>query len=357
MDTNRKLIIALIAIVIIFLAGVIAIAPHSSNQNQTAYSIPLKAQSFGYFEMSVPVDSNYSIKNNRVEVGRGMVLWQNGGNFSNETDAVVISKNYTANLIPQDMKLVSQNESQKVYMDQNALKNYYRVVKTVNGTDIVVSGYNLQLIENMLNSVKIKDTSKLTLKSNSASAPVNKTPLQSVVEKKQADVKNESKVENTTEPKVENTTEPKVENTTEPKVENTTQPKVENTTEPKVENTTEPKVETVTQKSTEPIMIGGGSFTTGSELSDKTYAKIYLGANHAGETVGVKIFYSRDGASLNKGNYVPVTIDSSGYVSLSSADAYAKYPDFARVEVYDSDGNLLSTQGIHLDPTSGTQYF
>lgn len=333
MDTNRKLIIALIAIVIIFLAGVIAIAPHSSNQNQTAYSIPLKAQSFGYFEMSVPVDSNYSIKNNRVEVGRGMVLWQNGGNFSNETDAVVISKNYTANLIPQDMKLVSQNESQKVYMDQNALKNYYRVVKTVNGTDIVVSGYNLQLIENMLNSVKIKDTSKLTLKSNSASAPVNKTPLQSVVEKKQADVKNESKVENTTEPKVENTTEPKV------------------------ENTTEPKVETVTQKSTEPIMIGGGSFTTGSELSDKTYAKIYLGANHAGETVGVKIFYSRDGASLNKGNYVPVTIDSSGYVSLSSADAYAKYPDFARVEVYDSDGNLLSTQGIHLDPTSGTQYF
>ena len=104
-------------------------------------------------------------------------------------------------------------------------------------------------------------------------------------------------------------------------------------------------------------MIGGGSFTTGSGDEDRTYAKIYLGIDHAGETVGIKIFYFRDGSSLNQGNYVEATIKPDGYVSIASADAYSKYPDFARVEVYDASGNLISTQGIHLNPTSGTQYF
>ena len=104
-------------------------------------------------------------------------------------------------------------------------------------------------------------------------------------------------------------------------------------------------------------MIGGGSFTTGSADADKTYARIYLGIDHAGETVGIKIFYSRDGVNLNQGNYVEATIKSDGYVSIASADAYSKYPDFAYVEVYDAAGNLISTQGIHLAPTSGTQYF
>ncbi|MBR0272185.1 MAG: zinc ribbon domain-containing protein [Methanobrevibacter sp.] len=106
------------------------------------------------------------------------------------------------------------------------------------------------------------------------------------------------------------------------------------------------------------MSILGGSFSTGSELSDKTYAEIYVGSQHAGEQVTVQIWYSRDGATLNNGNMVPAHVDSSGYISISSADAYSKFPDFATVNLYDSSGNkLLDTVSVSLSPTSGTQTF
>ncbi|WP_407424483.1 zinc ribbon domain-containing protein [Methanobrevibacter sp.] len=112
-----------------------------------------------------------------------------------------------------------------------------------------------------------------------------------------------------------------------------------------------------TAKSTNPIKIQGGSFSTGSADADKTYASIYLGKQHAGEKVIVQIWYSRDGNTLNHGNMVPVTVHSDGYVELSSADAYKYYPDYATINVYDSNSNLLDTQSVSLSPTSGTQTF
>ena len=345
METDRKIIIALIAVVVIFLAGVVAIAPNYSNQNQTAYSIPLKNHDFGYFEMSVPEGSNYAFMNNHAGAGEGMVCWINNANFSNETDGVMISVNYTDKLIKPNMKLIYENGTEKVYLtEESSLNNYYKVVKTVNGTDVIVSGHNLDLIREMLNTTKIKDTSKLVVENNKT-VPVNNTT--------QATVEN-----NTTETAVENSTP--VEKTDDAKkpVETT----VENKTPVKtvieqIKNETQNQVENKTPEQKEPLMIGGGSFTTGSGDEDRTYAKIYLGIDHAGETVGIKIFYFRDGSSLNQGNYVEATIKPDGYVSIASADAYSKYPDFARVEVYDASGNLISTQGIHLNPTSGTQYF
>lgn len=105
------------------------------------------------------------------------------------------------------------------------------------------------------------------------------------------------------------------------------------------------------------MKIQGGSFSTGSELSDKTYAHIYLGPENAGKSVIVQIYYSRDGNLLNNGNMVPVTVDSSGYVDLSSADAYSYYPDYAEIKLYDSNSKLLDTQSVSLSPTSGTQNF
>ncbi|AMD17409.1 hypothetical protein TL18_04870 [Methanobrevibacter sp. YE315] len=106
-----------------------------------------------------------------------------------------------------------------------------------------------------------------------------------------------------------------------------------------------------------PMTIRGGSFSTGSELSDKTYAHILIGPEHAGKSVQVQIFYSRDGSALNNGNMVPVTIDSSGYVDVASADAYRYYPDHAKINLYDSSGHLLDTQEVSLSITSGTQTF
>ena len=110
--------------------------------------------------------------------------------------------------------------------------------------------------------------------------------------------------------------------------------------------------------SSQSMSILGGSFSTGSSLSDKTYAKIYVGPGHSGEQVTVQIWYSRDGTTLNHGNMVPAHVDSSGYISISSADAYSKYPDHATINLYDSSGSkLLDTISVNLSPTSGTQTF
>ena len=107
----------------------------------------------------------------------------------------------------------------------------------------------------------------------------------------------------------------------------------------------------------QPMTISGGSFSTGSSLSDKTYASIYVGPEHSGENVKIQIKYSRDGSSLNNGNMVSKTVDSSGYINVRSADAYKYYPDYAEINVYDTSGNLLDSQSVALTPDSGTQYF
>lgn len=105
------------------------------------------------------------------------------------------------------------------------------------------------------------------------------------------------------------------------------------------------------------MKIISGSFSTGSELEDKTYASVYVGPEHAGESVTIQIFYSRDGSTLNNGNMVPNHVDSSGYIKVSSADAYKYYPDHAQINLYGSSGNLLDSKSVSLSATSGTQYF
>ncbi len=105
------------------------------------------------------------------------------------------------------------------------------------------------------------------------------------------------------------------------------------------------------------MSIEGGSFSTGSADADKTYAQIYVGKQHAGEDVIVQIYYSRDGNTLNNGNMVPASVHSDGYLYITSADAYKYYPDYATINLYDSNSNLMDTQSVSLSPTSGTQYF
>ncbi|MDO5820181.1 MAG: zinc ribbon domain-containing protein [Methanobrevibacter sp.] len=105
------------------------------------------------------------------------------------------------------------------------------------------------------------------------------------------------------------------------------------------------------------IKIQSGSFSTGSGKSDKTYCSVYVGEEHAGENVKISVLYSRDGSTLNNGNIVPKTVDSSGYVSVPSANAFKYYPDDAYITLYDSNGNILDTQEVYLSPESGKQTF
>ncbi len=136
---------------------------------------------------------------------------------------------------------------------------------------------------------------------------------------------------------------------------------VNNTTSNAVQQTEPAQATQSTQdsqsKTTSSMFIKGGTFSTGSSLSDKTYASIYVGSEHAGEKVKIQIYYSRDGSALNHGNMVPKTVDSSGYINVRSADSYDYYPDYASINLYDANGNLLDVQSVSLNPDSGSQSF
>ncbi|RAP51219.1 MAG: hypothetical protein BZ133_03630 [Methanosphaera sp. SHI613] len=106
-----------------------------------------------------------------------------------------------------------------------------------------------------------------------------------------------------------------------------------------------------------PLEIISGSFYTGSSLSDKTKCSVFVGAEHSGKQVKISVLYSRDGNNLNQGKIVPVTVDSSGYVTVSSADAFKYYPDNAYITLYDSNGNIQDTRNVYMDATGGTQSF
>lgn len=105
------------------------------------------------------------------------------------------------------------------------------------------------------------------------------------------------------------------------------------------------------------IKIISGEISTGSSLDAKTHAHIYVGSDHAGETIQITAKYSREGESLNDGNILTLTVDSDGYVSFDSAEGFDKFPDKAVIEIYDANGSILDSKTVKLDPSAGTQSF
>ena len=120
--------------------------------------------------------------------------------------------------------------------------------------------------------------------------------------------------------------------------------------------TTKP-VETDTSDIYENIKIISGSFHTGNKLSDRTQCKVYVGDENAGVKLKIRVLYSRDGNDLNPGKIVPKTVDSNGYVSLKSANAFKYYPDYAYITLYDLDDNVLDNTEVSMSATKGTQTF
>ena len=114
-------------------------------------------------------------------------------------------------------------------------------------------------------------------------------------------------------------------------------------------------IETQTQASSLEIL--GGSFSTGSSASDKTYCTVYVGSEHAGEKVKISVLYSNDGYALNQGKIVSKTVSSDGYVKVASANPLDYYPDDAYITLYDNDGNVVDTQEVYLSTSSGKQTF
>ena len=71
-----------------------------------------------------------------------------------------------------------------------------------------------------------------------------------------------------------------------------------------------------------------------------------------------KFFYSCDGKKLNPGNKVKVKVDNYGYIEVYSAQPLNKYPDYAKINLYNSKGSkLLDSKKVTLAGVSAQQSF
>lgn len=136
-----------------------------------------------------------------------------------------------------------------------------------------------------------------------------------------------------------------------------TTPANENTTNNSNTNTNNPVPKQETTPSTDGMTIISGTISTGSSLSSKSICTIYVGEQYAGASIKMSTLYSRDGTDLNAGRLVDKTVDSSGYVTLPSADSYKLYPDECLISIYDAKGNQLDYRTVYLETESGTQSF
>ena len=105
------------------------------------------------------------------------------------------------------------------------------------------------------------------------------------------------------------------------------------------------------------MTIEKGSFSTGENIDEKTFAEIFVGKNYTNETVFIKISYSRDGRALNNDTPVKKTVNTNGYIKDESAEAYEYFPDHAKIDLYDDNKTLIDSQDVFLKPTSGKQPF
>ena len=257
--------------------------------------VELENQEFEGFKMDVPVDSKFVLDESYTTNPKNIFVgYLNDGEHQMDAFGFQVGNNLSEDTVAALAEFDHSDGDIKIYKNESDGDRFYEAFKEGNDANIVILGDNVDVITKMAKSFNDKGFKKLA-KTSEDPKPVTTQTSQS------------------------------------------TQASAPATTS---------------------MSILGGSFSTGSELEDKTYASIYVGANHAGESVQLQIWYSRDGSTLNHGNMVPVTVDSSGYLEVSSADAYSKFPDFAEINLYDGSGSkLLDTRSVSLSPTSGTQNF
>lgn len=254
----------------------------------------LEMQEFEGFSMAVPVDSKFVLDESHTNNKKNIFQgYLNDGEHSLAAFGFQVGNNLTEDLAGTLAELDETDGDVKLYKNESDGHTYYEAFKEGKDANVLIYGDDATLIKEIAKSFEDKDFKKLA--------------------------KEEEK--------------------------------------PKAKTTQTSQTTQASAPATTSMSILGGSFSTGSELEDKTYASIHVGPEHAGKEVQLQIWYSRDGSTLNHGNMVPVTVDSSGNLEVSSADAYSKFPDFAEINLYDMSGKLLDTRSVSLNPESGTQTF
>ncbi len=287
--------ILIIALIVVVIALVIGVLYAGGVLNN---NVPLENRDFQVFTMDVPVGSNLKeFVSSPPTILGGFIMLENVGEYSKDFYMLGVS-NLPLNTFPDEFEFDRKEGDILILKDKTGQTNLYYVTREVDGFTFDLMGTNPDLLVQMIKTIRITDANGLRSQSSSANGS------------------NSVNVPTST-----------------------------------------PSTPAPTSSTPSSISILGGSFSTGSADTDKTYARINVGTAHAGENVIVQIFYSRDGKNLNNGNMVPATVHSDGYLEITSAEAYSLYPDQATIKIYDTNNKLLTSKTIYLSTTSGTQTF
>ncbi len=101
------------------------------------------------------------------------------------------------------------------------------------------------------------------------------------------------------------------------------------------------------------MRIINGTIASGYTTDGRTVCTVYVGTEHANEHVQISVLFKNGGLALNEGKIVPTTVTSEGFVIVKSADMLPEAPDYADINLYDEDGNLLDNRIEKLDDESG----
>ena len=155
MNKNLSLIIVAIAILLIVIGGYLIFTnPADIDVSGDSFKIPLNKQNFEFFEIETPEGSNFTIKNE----ADGMKYYQNTGNYSGNISGIIISKGLTDSLIGDTSVPVSNSTTEQIYSFELKNETCYKYVSNQNDTDIIIIGNDLNLLKEVSETIKIKDT-------------------------------------------------------------------------------------------------------------------------------------------------------------------------------------------------------
>ncbi|MBQ7141426.1 MAG: hypothetical protein IJO32_08000 [Bacilli bacterium] len=112
-----------------------------------------------------------------------------------------------------------------------------------------------------------------------------------------------------------------------------------------------------TNQASDSMSILNGTIITGSGADDKTKCAIYVGKEYSGKNVKISVLYSSEGENLNKGRKVDKKVSSSGEITVYSKEAFANYPDRAKITIYTHNGKKIDTTIVTLAENSEPQSF
>ena len=157
---NKKFtwIILAIAILLILVGGYLIITNQSGGDvSEDPSTIPLKTQDLKLFKIDTPEGSNFTVKNE----ADGMKYYQNKGNYSDKFSSIIISKNLTDSLVGDNVVSILNTSTEKIYSFELKNKTNYKLVSTQGDVDIILLGEDLNLLKEVSDSIKVKDTDNL----------------------------------------------------------------------------------------------------------------------------------------------------------------------------------------------------